>query len=80
MIEQGLKKIEIALIQQRDPHRLARQTMGCFQTRKASTDDHHMGPALHHRVAGLELKEEVFLCHRCGSADYLQGRENLANG
>ena len=35
--------------------------MGRLEPGKATADDHHMGPALHHGFARLKLKEEAFL-------------------
>jgi hypothetical protein len=55
-----LEEIEVALVDQRDPNRLARKGMADFQTRKTATYHHHVGPGPHHLFRRLKLEKKPF--------------------
>ena len=63
LIEQGLKQVEIAPVDQGDPHRFPGQRMGCLETGKASAHDHHMGLLAQGEIRWGEFKEEALRCH-----------------
>ena len=64
LVQQGLEEVEVALVHQGHPHRLAGEPMGRLEPGEAPAHDHHVGPALHHGFARLQLEEEAFLRHR----------------
>ena len=63
LIEQRLKKVEIAFVDQGDPHRLPAESMGRPQPGKSPADDHHMGPGRHRRLRRIELQKKALRGH-----------------
>ena len=63
LIEQGLEQVEIAFIDQGDPHGLAGEGLDSLEPRKASAYHNHMGTGSQLLVRGVQLQEEPFHCH-----------------
>ena len=63
LIEQRLKQIEVALVDQGHPHGLSGQGSGGLDAGKPSSDDHHMGPGGHRLHRWREFEKEALPSH-----------------
>ena len=66
LIEQRLKQVEVALINQRDAHIGIGQSLAGMHSGKTAADDHHMGGMAKTFFGRFQFKEEMAACHGNG--------------
>jgi hypothetical protein len=68
LIEQWLKEVEVAPIDQGDANHLPGQRMGCPQARESTANDHHMRGITQQFRGGCQLKKEALWSHETAGA------------
>ena len=63
LVQQRLEQVEVALVDQGDPHRLIDQGVAGLEPGEAAAHDHHMGQGFQPLIGGLQFQEEAFAGH-----------------